>query len=229
MRTGRTRFAPQMNSVSGAVGGTISIVAGGQQHRVGDDQPALRVDQHLQRRELRVDAQRWWRVASPFSSWSVASISTSTLIVSSGGPVSRCASERAPSPPAARGLSVRVSVSGLYWNTITFGTGTAGSIPTSAPLSTAGELGKVVMDQSPIQLRVFLPNLGCIPSNLSHRFRPTMPSAPTLPTKVSHRRDKWDYSGRRRFLDLREGLSHRSRSFRTRHRQSPCDFRIRRP
>src|SRR5215468_3863169 len=82
---------------------------------------------------------------SLFSSWSTASISTSTLMVSSGGPVRRSASERAPSPPGARGLIVRVSVSGLYWNTITDGTGLVGLTPTMAPFRTRGELGKVVM------------------------------------------------------------------------------------
>src|SRR5215472_19078129 len=72
-------------------------------------------------------------------------MSTSTLMVSSGGPVRRSASERAPSPPGARGLIVRVSVSGLYWNTITDGTGLVGLTPTMAPFRTRGELGKVVI------------------------------------------------------------------------------------
>ena len=61
--------------------------------------------------------------ASPFSSWSVASISTSSLIVSIGAPLSRSCSERSPPSAPICAWSVRVSVSGLYWKTITLGSG----------------------------------------------------------------------------------------------------------
>ena len=58
-------------------------------------------------------------VALGVSSWSVASISASSLFVSCGGPFSRSASSRSPgSWPMPCGCSVRVSVSGLYWNAI---------------------------------------------------------------------------------------------------------------
>ena len=60
-------------------------------------------------------------VALGVSSASVASISASSLIVSCGGAVSRSASSRSPgSGPMPCGTSVRVSVSGLYWNETTF-------------------------------------------------------------------------------------------------------------
>src|SRR5215216_1936475 len=67
------------------------------------------------------------------SSWSVASISTSTLIVSTGGPFSRSCSERSPPSAPICGCSVRDSVSGLYWNRVTLATGLSGSMPTIAP------------------------------------------------------------------------------------------------
>src|ERR1051325_11732773 len=75
---------------------------------------------------------------SPFSSWSVASISTSRLMVSTGAPFSRVTSERAPDSPAFCACKVRVTVSGLYWKTTTLANGLKMSKPTIAPLMTRG-------------------------------------------------------------------------------------------
>src|SRR6266853_3610283 len=85
-------------------------------------------------------------VASAFleaaSSWSVASISTSTLIVSIGAPLSRSTSPRpALSPPAICGCSVRVIWSGLYWKMMTPACGPVALAATSAPLSVRGAPG----------------------------------------------------------------------------------------
>src|SRR6266511_672337 len=75
------------------------------------------------------------------SSWSVASISTSSLNVSTGAPLSRIASVRSPPcPPDACACSVRVSVSGLYWKTTMLASGLNGSMPTMAPFITFGAL-----------------------------------------------------------------------------------------
>src|SRR6266545_5869983 len=75
------------------------------------------------------------------SSWSVASISTSSLNVSTGAPLSRIASVRSPPcPPDACACSVRVSVSGLYWKTTMLASGLNGSMPTIAPRITFGVL-----------------------------------------------------------------------------------------
>src|SRR4051794_28097316 len=74
---------------------------------------------------------------SPASSWSVASISTLSLTVSSGGPAKRGALV-GPSPPVIRAVSVRVSVAGLYWKTTTVPVGLNGDTVASAPLNTGG-------------------------------------------------------------------------------------------
>src|SRR2546425_7344270 len=81
-------------------------------------------------------------MGSTASSWSVASISTSSLMFSTGAPRSRRTSERSvSSPPVACACSVRVSVSGLYWNTMTLASGLNGSSPTRAPLRKRGPNG----------------------------------------------------------------------------------------
>src|SRR5215217_4609449 len=58
-------------------------------------------------------------VASPRSSASVASMAASMEIVSTGGPVSRNASERSACSPKALAFRERVSRVGLYCNGIT--------------------------------------------------------------------------------------------------------------
>src|SRR5205809_1128120 len=81
------------------------------------------------------------------SSWSAASISASSLIVSTAGPLKRKGSERCPvSPVAAWICSERDKVSGLYCSEMIRSTrADTGSISTSPPFSTRGELGKVVI------------------------------------------------------------------------------------
>src|SRR5271165_5909169 len=65
---------------------------------------------------------------------------------SSGGPLKRRGSPFSVSPPPMiRAVSVRVSVSGLYWNSITCPGEPVGFTETMAPLSRRGELEKVVM------------------------------------------------------------------------------------
>src|SRR5580692_8069559 len=83
--------------------------------------------------------------ASAISSWSVASISASSLIVSTAGPLRRSASERsAVSPPTDFACSVREMESGLYCSVITRRiVPEAGSASTRPPLSNLGDLGKV--------------------------------------------------------------------------------------
>src|SRR5438067_8226354 len=64
------------------------------------------------------------------------------VIVSLGALVKRNASDLSPpSPPDVRASSLRVIVSGLYWNTMTLAIGLALSNPTMAPLSRRGEIG----------------------------------------------------------------------------------------
>ena len=87
-------------------------------------------------------------------SWSVASSSASSLIVTFGAPASRSTSRRSPgSPVMARGCSVRVTVSGLYWNTITptivLVTGLSWTRP---PRTSFGEPGKVVIGPPGVEL-----------------------------------------------------------------------------
>src|SRR5438552_3679276 len=73
-------------------------------------------------------------------------LDASSLIVSTGGPFSRNASDRAPSPLAACGASVRETVSGLYCSTMMRCTAPlSGSIRTMPPLRTRGEPGNVDM------------------------------------------------------------------------------------
>src|SRR5690242_2083083 len=81
------------------------------------------------------------------SSWSVASISTSSFSVSTGGPFRRSTSERSPpSALTACTCSERVSESGLYCSAITRSTAElAASISTMPPLRMRGEPGKVLM------------------------------------------------------------------------------------
>jgi len=80
-----------------------------------------------------------------FSSWSVASISIFRLMVSSGAPCRRKASDELPPSPDVCAWSVRARVSGLYWNSITLDTGLNMSMPIIAPFIRRGELGNVVM------------------------------------------------------------------------------------
>ena len=82
---------------------------------------------------------------SPRSNCSVASISTSSLMVSCGGPFKRSASPRSASPPVVWAVMVRVIVSGLYWKMMTLASGLNGSSPMMAPFCSRGELGKLVM------------------------------------------------------------------------------------
>src|SRR5215831_14793723 len=85
-------------------------------------------------------------IGSPFSSWSTASISASSLKVSTGGPLSRSASERSADSPKAWICRVRETVSGLYWRAITVRTAPeSGSTSTRPPLRTRGEPGNVVI------------------------------------------------------------------------------------
>ena len=120
-RTGTMRVLLHTNSVSGGSMGTISSV------------PALA------RELLPVScalvgynssssaASCGWMPSSTASrcwlgdsSWSVASISASSLKVSIAGPFSRSASERSPpSPPTLWAWKLRDSVSGLYCSEIT--------------------------------------------------------------------------------------------------------------
>ena len=75
------------------------------------------------------------------SSWSVASSSASSLMVSTAGPRSRSASTRTPScPPGIAWIcSVRDSESGLYCSAMTlFTTEVSGSIVTMPPLTRRG-------------------------------------------------------------------------------------------
>src|SRR5262245_46887869 len=65
-------------------------------------------------------------------------------MVSIGAPRRRSTSAPAPASPP-RACRVRVSVSGLYWNTVVLVTSENGSTPTSAPLSIRGERGEVAM------------------------------------------------------------------------------------
>src|SRR5262249_12187728 len=67
-----------------------------------------------------------------------------------GAPRSRIASDRSPPPgaPIVWAVSERVSVSGLYWKTITLASGLIGSMPTIAPLTVRGEPGNVVIASS---------------------------------------------------------------------------------
>lgn len=78
----------------------------------------------------------------------MASISASTLMVSTGGPLSRSASERSPlSPPTPFTCKLREMVSGFYCKAMIRCTAeVVGSISTMPPLRSLGELGKVVMD-----------------------------------------------------------------------------------
>src|SRR5262249_48787382 len=76
--------------------------------------------------------------------------SASSLIVSTGGPVRRKASER--SPPSLMDLicKLRFRVSGLYCSTMMRCTAPLeGSIRTMPPLSKRGEFGKVVIRSVP--------------------------------------------------------------------------------
>src|SRR5260221_796627 len=85
---------------------------------------------------------------SAVSSWSVASISASSFKVSTGGPLSRNASERSPSVLVVTACTarVRVRVSGLYCKPITRRTApVAESTRTIPPLSRRGEFGKEVI------------------------------------------------------------------------------------
>src|SRR5262245_51935012 len=80
--------------------------------------------------------------APPRSSWSAASISASSLMVSTGAPLRRSGSAFSPpSPPVVCASSVRERVSGLYWKATTLGCGLGRSKVTSAPLSSRGEFG----------------------------------------------------------------------------------------
>ena len=102
-RTGSTRLAPQTNSVSGAWAGSSRSTPSRGQHLVGDHERRLRVERASPAPPapdaMPAATSRRRRV----SSWSVASISTSSVIVSCGGPVRRSASPRSPpSPPALR-------------------------------------------------------------------------------------------------------------------------------
>src|SRR5262245_6494815 len=94
--------------------------------------------------------------ASGSLSRSAASISASSLIVSTAAPFSRNAIERSPLSPAADcTCSVRVSVSGLYWSAIARSTRPVpGSIWTMPPLSSRGlsvigrfSLGQVLVEE----------------------------------------------------------------------------------
>src|SRR6266508_1109760 len=84
---------------------------------------------------------------SPVSSWSVASISTVRLMLSTGAPANRGAWARPgwSAPPASVACSERVIVSGLYWKMTTLASGLKMSIPTIAPRTRRGEPGKVVI------------------------------------------------------------------------------------
>src|SRR6266487_570321 len=73
------------------------------------------------------------------------------VMLSSGGPFNRSASPRLVSLlVVVCGVKVRVSVSGLYWNTTTLANGLAGSSPMMAPFCSLGEPGKVVMRIYPL-------------------------------------------------------------------------------
>src|SRR5215472_18342479 len=82
------------------------------------------------------------------SSWSVASISASSLMTSTGGAFRRSASSLSPpSPSIAWTCSVRLRVSGLYWRVMTRTiAAVVGSISTMPPLSRRGEPGKPVTE-----------------------------------------------------------------------------------
>ena len=98
MRTGTMRFLLQTNSVSGACIGAISSVPGCASALFACKLARARIDDRLRARRAAAEC----RAATAFgfwsgnSSWSVASISASSLIVSTGGPFSRSASERSP-------------------------------------------------------------------------------------------------------------------------------------
>ena len=73
------------------------------------------------------------------------------VMLSSGGPFSRKASPLLVSLlVVVCGVNVRVSVSGLYWNTTTLAKGLGGSSPMIAPFCSFGEPGKVVMRFYPL-------------------------------------------------------------------------------
>ena len=101
-RTGTTRLVLQTNSTSGASGGRISSVPLRCSAATRQQLATLGIDQRFEQRELRRDAERtalaFW---SGSSSWSVASISASSLIDSIAGPFRRngCARSPPPSPP----------------------------------------------------------------------------------------------------------------------------------
>src|SRR6266542_4490829 len=80
-------------------------------------------------------------------------MSTSSLTLSSGGPLSRSASLLSDSRPAALTRIVRVSVSGLYWKMTMLESGSITLTPTTAPLSSFGEPGKLDTARSLSQSR----------------------------------------------------------------------------
>src|SRR5215469_9244832 len=84
---------------------------------------------------------------SATSSWSEASISASTLMVSTGGPLRRSASIRSPlSGPTPLIWRLRVSVSGLYCKLITRRTApVVGSSSTMPPFKSRGDPGNALM------------------------------------------------------------------------------------
>src|SRR6266542_1885546 len=80
-------------------------------------------------------------------------MSTSSLTLSSGGPLSLSASLLSDSRPAALTRIVRVSVSGLYWKMTMLESGSITLTPTTAPLSSFGEPGKLDTARSLSQSR----------------------------------------------------------------------------
>src|SRR6266567_386423 len=151
-RTGRTLALLQTNRVSGASTGAIS--------RVPPEARSLlawtcalggytTVSKAASSGASPSCTVRWFRAGN--SSWSVASISASSLMVSTGGPFSRSASSLSPpSGPAPWTWSVRVSVSGLYCRTTTrCRADVSGSSRTIPPFNTRGVPGKVLISQQP--------------------------------------------------------------------------------
>ena len=89
-------------------------------------------------------------IGSPVSRPSVASTSTVIVMVSTGAPQIRCASDAAApwSPDGPRGCNRRTTSSGLYWKITRRESGLRGSTATSAPLSERGLPGKLPMAPS---------------------------------------------------------------------------------
>src|ERR1700683_188478 len=140
MRTGVMRFLFHTNTVSADSMGRISTVP-------SSDKISLAINTPLDGyTSSSSDESCGWipsdmAVESPLANWSVASISPSHLIVSTGGPFSRMISVRSGSSPTVCGFSERVSVSGLYCSMILpSGIPVVGSSDRIAPFCSRGEM-----------------------------------------------------------------------------------------